>query len=266
MSTPAVTTASAPIAEGRGTAGRALRTLTRTEARLFLRDPAAAFFSLLFPVLLLVILGLVPGFRKPVPKLHDLSTIEVYAPIMVVFTVTMLAMNGLAPTLTAYREKGVLRRLSAGPVPAVMMFAALVAVYLMVAVVSLLLVAGVGRLAFGIELPRQPLGFLLSFLLAVASLSSVGLLIAALAPTAKAGNAIGAAFFFPLMFFSGLWVPRDLMPVVLRRIGDFLPSGAATQAVLDSWRGHWPHGGDLATMAVFTLVAGFAAAKLFRWE
>lgn len=266
MTTSTAAAMPGPAAVKGGTTGRALRRLALTEGRLFLRDPAAAFFSLVFPVVLLVILGFIPGFRKDLPKLHGLSTIEVYAPIMVVFTLTMLAMNGLAPTLTSYRETGVLRRLSAGPVPAAMMFGALVAVYLAVAVASLVMVAVVGRLAFGIALPRQQLGFLLSFLLAAASLFAVGLLIAALVPSAKAGNAIGAAFFFPLMFFSGLWVPRDLMPAVLRHIGDFVPSGAATQAVLASWNGHWPHGGDLATMAVFTLIAGYAAAKLFRWE
>ncbi len=265
MSTATATTSTTAATRGT-TTGRALARLTLTEARLFLRDPAAAFFSLVFPVLLLVILGSIPGFRERTPKLHGLSTIEVYAPIMIVFTLTMLAMNGLAPTLTGYREKGVLRRLSAGPVPVPVMFAALSAVYAAVCLVSLALVTVVGRLAFGIALPRQPLGFALSLVLAATSLFSVGLLIAALAPSAKAGNAIGAAFFFPLMFFSGLWVPRDLMPAVLRHVGDFVPSGAATQAVLDSWNGHWPGGGDLATMAVFTLVAGAAAVKLFRWE
>jgi ABC-2 type transport system permease protein len=244
----------------------ALRKLTITEGRLFLRDPAAAFFTLVFPVLLLAALGAVPAFRRATPKLHGLSTIEVYAPVMVVFTLVMLAMNGMAPVLTAYREKGVLRRISASPVPAAMILGALSILYAVVSVVSLALVAVVGRLAFHIALPQAPLAFLVAFVLAAASLFAAGMLLAALAPSAKAGNAIGVACFFPLMFFSGLWVPRDLMPGVLRRAGDFIPSGAATDAVLDAWHGQWPHTGDLATMTVFALVAGCAAARLFRWE
>ncbi|MDF3291774.1 ABC transporter permease [Streptomyces silvisoli] len=244
----------------------ALRKLTVTEGRLFLRDPAAVFFALAFPVLLLAVLGAVPAFRRTSPKLHGLSTVEVYAPVMVVFTLVMLAMNGMTPVLTAYREKGVLRRISASPVPAATILGALVCLYAVVSVVSLVLVAVVGRLAFHIELPQAPLAFLVAFVLAAASLFAVGMLLAALAPSAKAGNAIGIACFFPLMFFSGLWVPRDLMPGILRRTGDFIPSGAATEAVLDAWNGHWPHTGDLATMTVFALVAGCAAARLFRWE
>ncbi|MEU6172626.1 ABC transporter permease [Streptantibioticus parmotrematis] len=267
MTTSTPTATAPPTAAVRGTTtGRALRRMVATEARLFLRDPAAAFFTLAFPVLLLVILGCVPGFRTATPKLGGLSTVEVYAPIMVVFTLTMLAMNGLAPVLTAYREKGVLRRLSASPVPAALVLGALVVLYLAVAVVSLLMVVVVGRLAFGVPLPRQLAAFLVAFVFAAASLFAVGLLIAAVAPSAKAGQAIGTALFFPLEFFSGLWVPRQTMPSVLRHIGDFLPTGSATQAVQDAWRGDWPHVGDLTTMAVFTLVAGVVAAKLFRWE
>lgn len=244
----------------------ALRRLTATEARLFLREPAAWFFTLAFPTLLIVILGSVPGFRKPVADLGGLSTVAAYAPIVVVFSLTMLAMNGLAPVLTAYRERGVLRRLSASPVPAPLLLGGLALLYLGVAAVSLLLVVVVGRSAFGIALPKQPFGLLLVFLLGAASLFAVGLLVAALAPTAKVGNAVGTALFFPLMFFSGLWVPRGLMPSGLRTAGDFLPSGATTQAVQDAWQGHWPQFGDLATMAVFAVVVGFVAAKSFRWE
>jgi ABC-2 type transport system permease protein len=244
----------------------ALPKLTATEARLFLREPAAWFFTVIFPTLLLVILGSIPGFRKPSAQLGGLSTIASYAPILVVFTLTMLAMNGVAPVLTGYRERGVLRRMSASPVPAWMLLGALTVLYLAVAAVSLTLVVVIGRLAFGVVLPKQPLGLLLVFLLGAASLFAVGLLIASLAPSAKVGNAVGTALFFPLMFFSGLWVPRAEMPSVLRHIGDFVPSGAATQAVQDTWQGHWPHAGDLATMAVFAIVVGTAAARSFRWE
>ncbi len=244
----------------------ALRKLTITEGRLFLRDPAAVFFTLAFPALLLAALGADPALRRAVPRLHGLSTIEVYAPVMVVFTLVMLALNGMAPVLTAYREKGVLRRVAASPVPAALVPGALLVLYAVISAASLLLVVLLGRLAFQIELPQAPLAFAVAFLLAAASLFAAGMLLAALAPSAKAGNAIGIACFFPLMFFSGLWIPRELMPGLVRRIGDFIPSGAATEAVLDAWQGHWPHTGDMATMAVFALVAGGAAARLFRWE
>jgi ABC-2 type transport system permease protein len=244
---------------------RALRHLTAAEARLLLRDPVTAFFSLAFPVVLMAILGSVPALRKTSTALHGLSTIDLYAPILAVFTLMMLAMNGLPPVLAGYREKGVLRRLSVSPVPPALLLGALLALYLAVSMVSLALVAVAGLIC-GVTLPQQALGFALAFALATGALFALGLLIAAVAPSAKAGNAIGATLFFPLVFFAGVWIPRDLMPGLLRRIGEFTPSGAAVQALQDAWNGQFPHAVDLLTLLLCTVLAGTAAAKLFRWE
>ncbi|MFE2409093.1 ABC transporter permease [Kitasatospora sp. NPDC059408] len=243
----------------------AVRRLATVEARLFLRDPLTAFFSLAFPVLLLVVLGCIPALRRTSPDLHGMSTIQLYAPILAVFTLLLLGLNGLPSLLSAYRERGVLRRMSASPVRPGLLFGALVPMYVGIATVSVLLVV-LGGLALGVPLPRQPLGFLLAFVLAAAAMMSVGLLIASFVPSAKAGNAVGALAFFPMMFFSGIWLPRDMSPALLDRIGDFTPSGAAVQALQDSWNGHFPHAVGLLTLAAYAVLAGAAAAKLFRWE
>ncbi|WP_051811919.1 ABC transporter permease [Kitasatospora sp. MBT63] len=259
------TASTASTADTGAATARALRRLAAVETRLFLRDPATAFFGLAFPVLLMGVLGSIPALRERSADLHGMSTLQLYAPIMAVFSVLTLAMNGLPPVLAGYRERGVLRRLSASPVRPVLVLGALLPLYLAVSVVSLLLVGAAG-LAFGVPLPRQLPGFLLAFALTVAALFALGLLVAAVAPSAKAGNAIGAMLLFPLMFFSGIWIPRAFTPGLLSRIGDLTPSGAAVQALQDTWNGHLPQGVHLVTLAVFALVAGAGAAKLFRWE
>ncbi|MER7754249.1 ABC transporter permease [Kitasatospora sp. NPDC097643] len=244
---------------------RAVRRLAVAEGRLFLRDPLTAFFSLAFPVVLLLVLGSVPSLRKASPDMHGLSTIQLYAPILAVFTLMMLGLNGLPSLLGAYRERGVLRRMSASPVRPGLLFGALLPLYLGIAVVSVLLVV-VGGTVLGVGLPGSPLGFVVSFLLAAAALLSLGLLLAAVVPSAKAGNAVGALAFFPMMFFSGIWLPREFSPALVNRIGDFTPSGAAVQALQDSWAGHFPNSVGLLTLAAYALLAGAAAARLFRWE
>ncbi len=82
---------------------------------------------------------------------------------------------------------------------------------------------------------------MLAFLLAAVGVFAIGLFIAAVAPTGKAGNAIGTLLFFPSMFFAGLWTPREVMPGVLQRIGDFTPLGAGERALHDAMTGHWPN-------------------------
>jgi ABC-2 type transport system permease protein len=243
-----------------------LAKLTVTEAKLFLRDPTAWFFALVFPPLLLAILGAVPAFREPDPELGGLRVIDLYVPILVGFVLAMLAISVLPSYLATYREKGILRRLFTTPVPPSNLLAAQLAMGLALAVGAATLVIGIGAVAFGTDLPEQFAGFLVAFVLAAAALYAIGMLIAAVAPSGKAAAAIGTVLWFPVMFFGGLWVPREAMPDTLNRIGDFTPLGAGVQAMQDAWNGAWPDPLHLAVMAAFATGASLAAARLFRWE
>ena len=120
--------------------------------------------------------------------------------------------------------------------------------------------------AFGAPAPKSPGGLVLSFLLAIAGLFPVGLLVAALARTANAASVIGRLTFFPLMFFAGLWLPRALMPVVLRDISNYTPLGAAVQAIQDSMQTGFPPAAPLLVLAAYALVFSFLARRFFRWE
>jgi ABC-2 type transport system permease protein len=242
-----------------------LAKLTLTELKLFLRDPTAVFFAVVFPPALLGILGAIPAFRVPNEDLGGLRVVDLYVPIMIGFVLAMLAVSVLPTYLATYRERGVLRRLSTTPVRPSGVLLAQLALGLGMALLAVALVLVVGAVALDTALPRQPLAFLAAFLLGAAALFAVGLLIAALAPSGKAASAIGTMLFFPLMFLAGLYFPREAMPEVLRRVGDFTPLAATVQALQDATAGAWPEPLHLAVLAAFTVVAGLAAAKLFRW-
>jgi ABC-2 type transport system permease protein len=244
----------------------ALTKLTGAETKLFLREPPGVFFTLAFPSILIGILGSVPAFRQPNKDIGGLRVIDLYVTISVALTLAMLALQVTPAVLATYRERGILRRLSTTPVHPAMLLAAQLATSLLTATVATALVLGIGRIAFAVPLPRQFVGFLVAFVLAAAALFAIGLFVAAIVPTGKAGNAIGTILFFPVMFFAGLWAPREAMPAVLRRIGDFTPLGAGEQALHDAAAGLWPHAGHLAVLAAYIVVFGLAAARLFRWE
>jgi hypothetical protein len=65
---------------------------------------------------------------------------------------------------------------------------------LAVAVVVVVLFLVVARLRYQVLLPRQSAGWVIALLLAVAALMSIGLPIAAVAPSAKAAQMIGMLF------------------------------------------------------------------------
>lgn len=244
----------------------ALAPLVRMETKLFLREPMSVIFGLLFPAALLLAVGFgFPGFRDAVPELGGLRPVDTYAPIMLVFALTMLGITVLPAGLTVYRERGVLRRLRTTPVhPGAVLVAQLV-VYLGIAVVASGLAITAAVAAFGIHLPERLGWFVLAFLLGAASLFAIGLLIAAVAPTAAAGQAAGTLLWFPLMLLAGLWFPRDLMPDGLRTVSDLSPAGAAVHALQDAWFGAAVPTASLLVMAVSALVASALASRLFRW-
>ena len=240
--------------------------LVRSELRLFLRDPMSAGFTLVFPSLLVVILGCIPPFREPVPELGGLRVIDLYVPIAVALVLATLSLQFAPQVLATYRERGVLRRLATTPVRPASLLAAQLTMSVLMAVVSGVLVLLVGRLAFAVAFPRQLLGYLVAFLLSAGAVFAIGLVIAALAPSGKAANGIGTLLFFPAMFFAGLWTPREGMPEVLQRIGDFTPLGAGVQALHEGFTGHWPAVQTVIVLLAYLAVFGFAAARLFRWE
>jgi ABC-2 type transport system permease protein len=178
----------------------------------------------------------------------------------------LLSLNVLAGVLGTYRERGVLRRLAVTPVrPATLLLAQAVVnlALLLTMVIALLTIANV---AFDVPLPGNIPGFLVALVLCVGAMFSVGLLIAAVAPTGKAANGIGTVLFFPMAFLAGLWTPGPLLPDVVRKISDFTPLGAGVQAMQKAWEGSFPSSLHLVVLLAFIAGLGFIAARLFRWE
>ncbi len=215
-----------------------LGTMTRIELRLLmLREPIMFFWGIGFPALVLVVVGSIPSDRRPSAHYGGASLVTVYVPILVSFTIAMVTLNALPPQLSAHRERGILRRLRTTPVGALRLVAAQLAVYLLMAGCSTVLLLAIGRVAFGVGLPnRWPL-YLLELALTITAMLALGVLIASLASGSRVASACGAVAFFPMMFLAGLWVPREAMGTVLRHISDFTPLGAGVGAMQDATRG-----------------------------
>ncbi|MFC0530865.1 ABC transporter permease [Phytohabitans kaempferiae] len=241
--------------------------MTIVESKLFLRDSMNLVMGVAFPAVLLLLLGFaLPGFRDVADDLDGLRPIDIYVPILLAMAIATLAVSGMPTYLATYRERGVLRRLSTTPVGPVNLLGAQLLVNGAATLVAVALAVAVGVAAFGVDLPQQVPGFLIALVLGIAAMFAVGLLIAALAPRAKTATGIGMLVYFPMIFFAGVWTPGPVMPDVVRRISDFTPLGAASQAMQDAWSGTFPSALHLVVMVGYLLVTGALAARFFRWE
>jgi ABC-2 type transport system permease protein len=234
------------------------RMLTMTEAKLLVREPLALFWGLAFPMALLAVMGLSSSDIGGVPL------VTIYEPIVIAFVGVVFGVQGIPVQVANYRERRILRRLATTPAGPVRVIAAQLIVSLVVVLAATAGVLAVGRLGFSVPLPHQAVGFAGVAVLSATAMLALGLLIGAVAPTARSAGAAGTVLFFPLMYFAGLWTPQ-LSPAA-RHIGQFTPLGAGAQALRDTMAGSWPHPQALLVLAGWTLVCAVLAVRLFRWE
>lgn len=256
-----------------------MATLLRTtvvEARLFLREPASVIFGVLFPTVIMLVLGAVPALREPSEEYDGARFVEGWAPSALVLGIGIVALQHIANVLAAYRETGVLRRLSTTPAnPAQLLLAqVIVALFAVVAAATLLILSA--WLVLDVPPPRHPGSFVAAFGIGFVAVLAIGALIAATAPNARVAGGLATLVYMVMMFAGGVFLPRFLMPDALVRLGDYTPPGV--QALLAAWSGDpavlasvgaeagASQAVSLAIMAAMAGVAGAAAARLFRWE
>lgn len=252
----------------------ALTSMVRIETRLFLRDPATVVFGVLFPTGLLLGLGAVPALREPSPETGGLRPIDIWAPTALVFGMVMIAVQHVPAVIATYRERGILRRLSTTPAHPRSVLLAQMIVALASVVVSAVLMVAVAWAVLDIAPPERPLEFVVAFVVGYAALLGIGLVSAAVVRTSSAANQTGTFLFVALMFFGGAFLPRFLMPDVLRAVGDLVPPGL--QSLVAAWSTEageitatvdgQPFWLQVAVMAGIAAVASAIAARLFRWE
>ena len=173
--------------------------LTRTEGRLFVRDPVARFF----PAVLLLALGLFfPGFDEPSADIDFKRYVDIYAPITLALGLATLGLVTLPPILGTYRQFGILRRLRTTPVHPARLLLAQVVVHIAVAIIAAAMAILVAVVILDVPFPRRPAWFAIAFLLGAASVYAIGVLVGAVARTTVAGQAIGMGIYFPMLFLA----------------------------------------------------------------
>ena len=242
--------------------------MTWMEAKLFLREPVSAFFTLIFPLLMLFIFGSIYG-SNPVPG--TTSTQSAIGALIPAFTAMVIGITGLMPitiTLATYRENGILRRLRTTPVsPLVVMAAQVIVVFLMTCLGVLLLMIA-GKLVYQVQFEGNAFSLMGGFILGSLSFFGIGFILAGILPTARTAQVVAMVLLYPMLILSGAAWPRELMPNTVQTISAFLPLTYVVNLLRGFWMGeawgqHWL---DVGVLIGILLLGLAISVKTFRWE
>ena len=225
----------------------------RFERILFRRNPSAAFFNFVLPLVLLLLVASVFA--------DDDEELEVLIPGIAGMSVMATTFTALAYNMTFLREQGILKRIRGTPLPAGSYLGGLVGSAVINAVVQVVLVFAIGRLAYGVDLPDDPVAVVVYAALGVAAFAALGIAFSHAIPNFDAAGAYTNAVFLPLVFISGVFYSADELPPALEVIGRSLP----LKHVIDGLAGDG-FGAGLAVVVAWGLLGAILAVRYFRWD
>ena len=239
--------------------------LLKVEGKLALREPWALGMGIAFPIILLIVFAYISSQVPGNVANTGRTVLDLYIPTIIVIALLSIALT-LPRTMVRDREIGWLRRVSTTPVHPWRLLAVQLILNVVLAVAAVVIIVFGGALIFGAPLHVAVLYFILSIILAIAEIFSLGLVVVALAPSQTVASALTGVLFFPLLFFSGLWVQPAQVGGMLQTLMYYSPGGAAGRALLDSVFNTAPPFATLLTMALYTVIFAFIAIRYFRWE
>jgi ABC-2 type transport system permease protein len=233
--------------------------LTKAMLLMHVRNGSVLFWNFAFPVLLMLIYGAVMS-----------QYMDYMTPGVIVLNALSFGLVTSSTMMLEMREKSILRRLQATPLPSGQLIGSYLLVNILIGILQSTLILLVGVLLY--RIPVSALGIVLAYPVILASLlafMAMGGVISGVAAKSGAATAIGMTVYFLLMFISDMIFPLDMLPAWLQAIVLYLPAYPAAQlvrsALLDASLGpQW--GVQLLLLALYGVGALLIAARLFRWE
>jgi ABC-2 type transport system permease protein len=233
----------------------------RLERRMFWRNPSAAFFSFLLPLLILIGGGVILSGNQ--------SDLDRLIPSVAALAIMATTFTALAYNIVFLRERGVLKRIRGTPLPTISYFTGLCANAVTNAAIQIAIVVIAGRAFFGIGWPRDWLSLLVFVTAGVVCLAALGVAFAHAIPNFESTAAYVNAVFLPVVAISFFAFDSGSAPGFVKAIADALPlkpliEGLSGAIVTGSGVG--AHLDALAVIALWGAAGIYLAVRGFSWE
>jgi ABC-2 type transport system permease protein len=240
----------------------------RYDQRIFWRNPASVFFTVIFPVILLFLFAGLFGNEEIEGLGVDVATY--YVPGIITLAVVSATLVSLAMSLVIAREAGRLKRFRGTPLPTWAFIASRIGNAVVVALLMVALVTALGAVFFGVEVPtRTAPAALVSLLVGAFAFCSLGFALSAVIPSEDAAPAITNATVLPLYFISGVFIPETEIPDGVLAVADLFPIRHFFEALFAAFdpasAGAGFEWGQLAVVAAWGVAGTLIALRWFRW-
>jgi ABC-2 type transport system permease protein len=228
---------------------------------MFWRNPSAAFFNFLLPLLFLGGGGAILAGNQ-----HELDRL---IPAIAGMSVMSTTFTALAYNIVFLRERGVLKRIRGTPLPTGSYFGGVAANAVTNTALQIAIVVLAGKLIFGIGWPRDWAELIVFVLVGVVCMAALGVAFAHAIPNFESTAAYVNAVFLPVVFISFYVFDSKSAPGFLRQIAEALP----LKPLIDGLYGAIVTGSGLgnqldalAVIALWGLFGMFFAVRGFSWE
>lgn len=242
----------------------------RFDLRAFLRNRQSRFFTLVLPVLFLVIFASV--FHRGTVKVAggSIGTSVYYVPGIIALAIIAAAFVNLVISVTALRETGALKRRRATPVPAAAIIAGRALTSVVVALVTTTVLLGMGWLLYGVSVPaRTAPALALTVIVGTLAFCCLGFALASVIRNQDSAQPITQAAVLPLYFISGVFIAVPALPHWLVDVAAFFPVRHLAAALLTAYNPHTSGagfaGGDLLVVVLWGAAGLAIALWRFSW-
>jgi len=242
------------------------------DLRAFLRNRQSQFFTLALPVLFLVIFASLFGGGGHTVEVEGgrIGTSVYYVPGIITLGIIAASFGNLVASVTAQRERGVLKRRRATPVPASAIIAGRALTAVVIAVVMAAILLGIGWGAYSARVPgRTALALAVTVIVGAASFCCLGYALTSLVHNEDAALPSTQAILLPLYFVSGVFVSVTILPRWLADVGNVFPVRHLANALLVAYNPHTTGlgfaGQDLLIVAAWGVAGLLIALRKFSW-
>lgn len=198
----------------------------------------------------------------------QLKNIDYLLPGILAMALMQLGLFG-ALNFVSLRERKIIRRLGATPLPRSMMLASEIIVRLGMAIIQTIVIVALGFLAFRVTITGNLLAVLGAVILGASVFITLGYFLVSFTKTEESASGLIQVVQFPMMFLSGIFFPLETMPGFLRPMVNAIPLtylGDLLRKVMVGLPSAYGLGTDLAVLGGWLIVVMVLAVRFFKWE